>query len=67
MELAAHVISSGWASGVNAYLTVALLSLLGRAGAVEVPEPLESDTVLLVSLGLFAVEFRWLPAGVSPI
>lgn len=57
MELAAHVISSGWASGVNAYLTVALLSLLGRAGAVEVPEALESDTVLVISLGLFAVEF----------
>ena len=44
MDLAAHVISSGWASGVNAYLTVAILSLLGRAGAVEVPEPLESGT-----------------------
>ena len=46
MDLAAHVISAGWASGVNAYLTVAMLSLLGRSGAVEVPDQLESDPIL---------------------
>lgn len=57
MDLAAHVISAGWASGVNAYLTVALLSLLGRAGAVEVPEQLESDPILVGALALFAIEF----------
>ncbi|MGH2987040.1 MAG: DUF4126 family protein, partial [Solirubrobacterales bacterium] len=47
MDLAAHLLSAGWASGVNAYLTVAMLSILGRAGAVEVPEPLTSDGVLI--------------------
>jgi Domain of unknown function (DUF4126) len=57
MDLAAHVISAGWASGVNAYLTVALLSLLGRSGAVEVPDQLESDPILYGSLVLFAIEF----------
>jgi hypothetical protein len=57
MDLAAHVISAGWASGVNAYLTVAMLSLLGRSGAVEVPDQLESDPILYGSLALFAIEF----------
>jgi hypothetical protein len=57
MDLAAHVISAGWASGVNAYLTVALLSLLGRAGVGEVPESLQSDGVLIGALVMFAIEF----------
>ncbi len=57
MDLAAHVLSAGWASGVNAYLTVGLLALLGRSGAVEVPEALTSDLVLYGSLAMFAVEF----------
>ena len=57
MDLAAHVISAGWASGVNAYLTVAMLSLLGRAGAVEVPSQLESDPILIGALAMFAIEF----------
>jgi hypothetical protein len=57
MDLAAHVISAGWASGVNAYLTVAMLSLLGRAGAVEVPDELTSDPILIGALAMFAVEF----------
>jgi hypothetical protein len=57
MDLAAHAISSGWASGVNAYLTVAMLALLGRSGAVEVPDELTSDAILIASLALFSVEF----------
>jgi Domain of unknown function (DUF4126) len=57
MDLAAHVVSSGWASGVNAYLTVAMLALLGRSGAVEVPDELTSDPVLIVALVMFSVEF----------
>ena len=57
MDLAAHVFSAGWASGVNAYLTVAMLSLLGRSGAVEVPEQLTSDPILFGSLLMFAIEF----------
>lgn len=57
MELWAHVVSAGWASGVNAYLTVAMLALLGRSGAVEVPEELTSDPVLVAAIAMFAVEF----------
>lgn len=57
MDLAAHVLSAGWASGVNAYLTVGLLSLLGRSGAIDLPDALNSDLVLYGSLALFAVEF----------
>jgi hypothetical protein len=57
MELVPTLISTGWASGVNAYLTVALLSLLGRAGVGEVPESLQSDAVLIGALAMFAIEF----------
>lgn len=57
MDLVAHVLSGGWASGVNAYLTVAVLALLGRSGAVEVPDALNSDLLLYGSLAMFAVEF----------
>jgi hypothetical protein len=57
VDLAATLFSTGWASGVNAYATVALLSLAGRAGLGEVPEGLESDPVLFISIGMFAIEF----------
>jgi hypothetical protein len=57
MDLAATLFSTGWASGVNAYATVALLSLLGRAGVGEVPDGIESDAVLIGSSAMFAVEF----------
>ncbi len=57
MDLAAHVFSAGWASGVNAYLTVAMLALFGRSGAVEVPEELTSDPILFGALVMFAIEF----------
>jgi hypothetical protein len=57
MDLAATLFSTGWASGVNAYATVALLSLAGRSGLGEVPAGLESDPVLFISIGMFLVEF----------
>ena len=57
MEVVPSLLSAGWASGVNAYLTVAVLSLAGRAGIGEVPEPLQSDGVLYASLAMFAIEF----------
>ena len=57
MDLAATLFSTGWASGVNAYATVALLSLAGRSGLGEVPAGIESDPVLFISIGMFAVEF----------
>ena len=42
---------------MNAYLTVALLSLLGRAGVGEVPDELQRDGVLVAALVMFAIEF----------
>jgi len=57
MDLAATLFSTGWASGVNAYATVAMLSIAGRAGVGEVPEGIESDPVLFISVGMFLVEF----------
>lgn len=57
MDLVPTLISTGWASGVNAYLTVALMSLLGRAGWDAVPAALQSNRVLAIALALFAIEF----------
>ncbi len=57
MEVLPSILSAGWASGVNAYLTVAVLSLAGRAGVGEVPEALHSDGVLYASVAMFAIEF----------
>jgi hypothetical protein len=57
MDLVSTLISSGWASGVNAYLTVVLMNLLGRAGVGDVPEELQGDAVLYGALVLYAIEF----------
>src|SRR5918992_3349956 len=57
MDLVSTLISSGWASGVNAYLTVVLMSLLGRAGVGDVPEELQTDGVLIAASILYAIEF----------
>ena len=57
MDLAATLFSTGWASGVNAYATVALLGLLGRAGVGEVPDAVESDPIIVASSAMFLVEF----------
>lgn len=57
MELLPTLFSTGWASGVNAYATVALLGILGRAGFGEVPEPLERDPVIAFALVMYAIEF----------
>jgi Domain of unknown function (DUF4126) len=57
MDLVSSLVSAGWASGVNAYLTVALMSLLGRAGVGDVPEELQSNGVLVAALVLYAIEF----------
>ena len=56
-ELAPTLFSTGWASGVNAYATVVLLNLLGRAGVGDVPDELEGNLVLLVAGVMFAIEF----------
>ena len=57
MDLIPTLLSSGWASGVNAYLTVLVLGLGGRAGVAEVPEQLTETPVLAVAAVMFAVEF----------
>ena len=57
MDLAATLFSTGWASGVNAYGTVALLGILGRLDVGAVPADLERTSVIAVALGLFLVEF----------
>ncbi len=57
MDIGATLFSTGWASGVNAYATVALLGILGRTGAAEVPEPLTGNLVIGIALAMFAVEF----------
>ncbi|MDN5858918.1 MAG: DUF4126 domain-containing protein, partial [Pseudonocardia sp.] len=58
MELLPAVLASGWASGVNAYLTVLMLGLLGRFGGFEmVPEAFTRVDVLIVAAVLFLLEF----------
>jgi hypothetical protein len=57
VDLGATLISTGWASGVNAYATLALLGILGRAGVGEVPEQLQSDPVIVLSAVMFMIEF----------
>jgi hypothetical protein len=52
------VFSSGWASGVNAYLVVLVLGLTDRAGDVaEIPDVLGRWDVLVVAGLLYAMEF----------
>jgi hypothetical protein len=59
MELLPTLISSGWASGVNAYATVLVLGLLGRAGlgTEAVPDQLTETPVLAGAAVMYAVEF----------
>lgn len=57
MDLFTTLFSTGWASGVNAYATVALLGILGRAGIGDIPEPLQSDPVIAAASVMYAIEF----------
>ncbi|SHK17268.1 protein of unknown function [Pseudonocardia thermophila] len=58
MELLPAVLASGWASGVNAYLCVLMLGLVGRfAGVEEVPEAFTRTDVLIVAGVLYLLEF----------
>ena len=60
MELVPVVFSTGWASGVNAYVTVLLLGLFGRyteLDAFPVPDALTRTDVLVAAALLSAVEF----------
>lgn len=57
MDLFSTLFSTGWASGVNAYATVALLGILGRAGIGDVPDPLQSDPAIAAASIMFLIEF----------
>jgi hypothetical protein len=58
VDLLPLVVSSGWASGVNAYLLVLVLGVADRVGGLEqVPDVLARTDVLVVAGILFAVEF----------
>ncbi len=57
MELVPTIFSTGWASGVNAYATVLLLGLLGRAGVGDVPEELTKDPIIIAAAIMYVIEF----------
>ena len=58
MEALPLAFSSGWASGVNAYLVVLVLGLADRAGDLaQVPDALARWDVLTVAGFLYAIEF----------
>jgi hypothetical protein len=57
VELLPVVLASGWASGINAYLVVLVLGLIGRFGQVaEIPLGLTRTDVLVVAAVLYVVE-----------
>ena len=58
MDLLPLVFSSGWASGVNAWLVVLVLGVADRlVGFEQVPDALGRWEVLTVAAALYAVEF----------
>lgn len=57
MEALALSFSSGWASGVNAYLVVLVLGLGERFGGADVPEVLGRWEVLVAAAVMYSVEF----------
>ena len=59
-ELVALLVAISFAAGLNVYLTVAMLGLLARFGAVPLPESLHALTswpIIAVSSALFTLEF----------
>ncbi len=58
MEILPLVLTSGWASGINAYAVVFMMGMLGRVADIGVvPETVQRPEVLAVAGGMFAVEF----------
>jgi hypothetical protein len=57
MELVPTSISVGYAAGLNAYGTVFMLGLLGRAGFGQVPHQLTTTPILIAAGVMFAIEF----------
>ena len=59
-ELAALLVTTSFAAGLNLYATTATLGLLSRFGVLDLPPTLHllnTWPVIVVSLALFAVEF----------
>jgi hypothetical protein len=59
-ELAALLVATSFAAGLNLYATIATLGLLSHFGFVHLPPTLQllsTWTVIVVSFALFAVEF----------
>jgi len=59
-ELAALVVATSFAAGLNVYITVATLGLLARAGIVTLPASLQlltSGWIIGAAAALFVVEF----------
>lgn len=58
MDLVPLVFSSGWASGMNAYLVVLVLGVADRLGDFgQIPDVLGTPAVLVAAAVLFVVEF----------
>lgn len=57
IETIGLIAGSGWASGLNLYLTTLMLGIAGRAGWAEIPDVLTRTDVMIVAGVLFAVEF----------
>jgi hypothetical protein len=57
MELVPTTISAGYAAGLNAYGTVFLLGLLGRAGFGAVPDELTAGPIIIAAGVMFVIEF----------
>lgn len=58
VELLPLVLTSGWASGINAYAVIVVMGLLGRyAGLDGVPTSVQHTEVLLLAGGMYLVEF----------
>ena len=58
MDALALTFSSGWASGINAYLVVLVLGLADRFGSfTDIPDALGRWDVLTVAAFLYAMEF----------
>ena len=56
MDVLPWIFSSGWASGINGYAVVAVLGVLGRLGADDVPPALERTDVLVAALVMWCID-----------
>lgn len=57
MQLLPLVFTSGWASGINPYLVVLIMGLVGRFTDLAVPDALTRNDVLIAAALLTAVDF----------